>query len=200
MINAIWLGLILISIVLGIYNGTTTAVIAAVTSSAKTAVELAIGLIGIMSFWLGLMSIAEKAGIVACLAKVFRPILRPLFPDIPQDHPAMGAITLNLTANFLGLGNAATPFGLRAMTELKALNPFPGIASNAMCTFLALNTSSVQLIPITAIAILALHGDPNPTRIILPTLVATSCSTITAIIAIKCLQNKKIFNKHLLEK
>jgi spore maturation protein A len=197
MINAIWLGLMLISIALGFYNGTISEVVTAVTASATQAVQLAIGLIGIMSFWLGLMSIAEKAGIVAWLAKVFRPLLQPLFPDIPKDHPAMGAITLNLTANFMGLGNAATPFGLRAMAHLKELNRIPGVASNAMCTFLALNTSSVQLIPVTAIAILALHGDPNPTRIILPTLVATSCSTITAIIAVKCLQNRGIFNKHL---
>lgn len=196
MLNGIWLALILISVVLGVINGTTSEVVAAITDSGRQAVQLAIGLVGIMAFWLGLMKVAEAAGLVNLLGRCMRPILRPLFPDIPKDHPAMGAITLNLTANFLGLANAATPFGLRAMNYLQSLNPNAAVASNAMCMFLALNTSSIQLLPISTIAILAAHGDPNPTSIVLPTLLATICTTLTAIVAIKLLQNRRIFNKH----
>ncbi|MBX9705411.1 MAG: nucleoside recognition protein [Gammaproteobacteria bacterium] len=193
MMNIIWLGLILASVILGAINGTIPDVVASVTTSAQFAFELVLGLIGIMALWLGLMRIAEEAGLIRGLARLLRPIMTRLFPDVPSDHPAMGAMLLNIAANMLGLGNAATPFGLRAMEQLEKLNPVAGTATNAMCMFLAINTSSVQLIPATAIAYLAANGDPNPTNIIVPTLIATACSTTAAIIAAKYLQRWKIF-------
>lgn len=193
MLNIIWLFLLFGGILLALFNGKSAEVTTALTTSATQAIELAIALVGIMSFWLGLMRVAQKAGLVDALARLVRPIMRPLFPDIPEDHPAMGAIIMNLTANFIGLGNAATPFGLRAMEQLKTLSPIPKVASNAMCTFLALNTSSIQLIPITAMAILAATGEKDPSVIIIPTIIATTCSTVAAIIAVKCLQNTRLF-------
>ena len=193
MLNAIWVGLVLCSVVLSVFNGTTTAVVAALTTAAQQAVTLAVALIGIMSLWLGLMKVAEAAGILQALCRFTRPLLRPLFPDIPADDPALAAVTLNLTANCLGMGNAATPFGLRAMEQLQRLNQHPNVASNAMCTFLALNTSSVQLIPTGAIAILAASGAQHPSWIILPALLATLCSTIVAIISVKWCQQWRCF-------
>lgn len=188
MLNIVWLSLLIGSIIIAIINGTTNAVIQAITTSAEQAVTIAIGLIGIMSLWLGLMRIAEEAGLVKWIERWLRPLMKVLFPDIPANHPALGSMTLNIAANMLGLGNAATPFGLRAMEQLAKLNPHPKIASNAMCTFLALNTSSLQLIPATAIAILAANGDTHPTSIIFPVLLATSCSTLAAILAVKLLE------------
>jgi spore maturation protein A len=193
MLNAIWVGLVLCSVLLSILNGTTTAVVTALTTAAQQAVTLAIALIGVMSLWLGLMKVAEAAGVLEALCRLTRPLLRPLFPDIPAHDPALAAVTLNLTANCLGMGNAATPFGLRAMEELQRLNDHPGVASNAMCTFLALNTSSVQLIPTGAIAILAASGARHPSWIIFPALCATLCSTIVAIISVKWCQRWRCF-------
>ena len=135
---------------------------------AKTAVELAIGLIGIMALWLGIMKIAEQSGLVAHLGRGLRPVMTRLFPDVPADHPAMGAMIMNISANMLGLTNAATPFGLKAMEELNKLNTKVGTATDAMCTFLVINTSSVQLIPATVIAIRAAAGSSNPTEILGP--------------------------------
>ncbi len=193
MLNVIWLGLILLAVIFGIINGTTSAVVASVTTSAKFGFEIALGLTGILAFWLGLLKIAEEAGLVSLLARVLRPLMTRLFPDVPAEHPAMGAMLLNMAANMLGLTNAATPFGLRAMEELEKLNPFPGTATNAMCTFLAINTSSVQLIPTTAIAYLAAGGATHPTAIIATSLLATSCSTIAAVIAVKFFQRLPFF-------
>lgn len=193
MLNIVWISLMLGAIVIGIINGTMDAVVASVTTSAEHAVTVAFGLIGIMTLWLGIMRIAEDAGFIKFIGHIIRPVMKWLFPTIPADHPAMGAMTLNIAANMLGLGNAATPFGLRAMEELSKLNPRPGIATNAMCTFLALNTSSVQLIPATAIAILAANGDAAPVRIIFPTLIATACSTLAAILAVKSLEKLPFF-------
>jgi spore maturation protein A len=195
MLNVLWIGLVLISIVLGVVNGTTAEVVASITSSCKTAVNIAIGLVGVMTLWLGLMKVAESAGLVGFLARAMRPVLKWLFPSVPEDHPAMGAMMMNMAANMLGLGNAATPFGLKAMEHLQALNPSGKTATNAMCTFLAINTSSIQLIPITAIAILAATGDPNPTRIIFPVLLATACSTIAAVTAVKVLEKLPWFRQ-----
>jgi spore maturation protein A len=185
MLNIIWLGLILLSVVIGAMNGTLPEVVASVTTSAKDAFMLVLGLVGIMALWLGIMKIAEDAGLIALLARFLHPVLRFLFPNVPKDHPALGVITLNMSANLLGVGNAATPFGLRAMQELEKLNPLPGVATHEMCMLLAINTSSIQLIPATAIAILASNGDPHPTRIIVPVLIATLCSTIAAVTAAK---------------
>jgi spore maturation protein A len=160
---------------------------------AKVAVELAIGLIGIMSLWLGLMKIAEQAGMVALLSRYLRPVTTRLFPDVPADHPAMGAMLMNISANMLGLANAATPLGLKAMEELNKLNKKVGTATDAMCTFLVINTSSVQLIPATVIAIRAASGSTNPTEIIGPVIFATTINTIVGIAAVKLLAKLRIF-------
>jgi spore maturation protein A len=193
MLNIIWLALVIGSIIIGAINGTIPAVVMAVTDSAKSAVVLAIGLIGIMALWLGLMRIAEDAGLIRGLSKLISPILRFLFPQIPRDHSVFGAMTLNISANVLGLGNAATPFGLKAMDELNKLNSTPGTASDAMCMFVAINTASVQIIPATAIAILASAGDPAPTSIIIPVLIATACATTTGILAAKWFSKMSFF-------
>ena len=193
MLNYIWLGLILISVVVGAFNGTIPAVVASVTDSAKIAITIALGLIGIMAFWLGLMKIADQSGLITILARAIRPIMKRLFPDVPAEHPAMGSMILNIASNMLGLTNAATPFGLRAMRDLETLNKRPGIATDAMCTFLAINTSSVQLIPTTAIALLASAGSHDPTSIISTSLIATTCSTIAGITAVKFFAKLPVF-------
>lgn len=187
MLNVIWLGMILTAVLVGIIEGRIDEVVRAVTDSAKLGFELAIGLTGIMSLWLGIMSIATESGLVSKLGNALRPILKWLFPDIPADHPAMGAMVMNIAANMLGLANAATPFGLQAMKELQSLNQHVKIASNSMCVFLAINTSSVQLIPATAIAFLAANGSTNPSSVIFSSLIATSVSTAVAIISVKYL-------------
>ncbi|HDH57267.1 MAG TPA: nucleoside recognition protein, partial [Bacteroidetes bacterium] len=151
--------------------------------------------IGIMAFWLGLMRLAEEAGLVRFLARVLKPILRPLFPDIPSGDPALGAIVANLAANILGLGNSATALGLKAMIELQRLNPRKKTASNAMCTFLAINTSSVTLIPATVIAIRASAGSANPAEVIGVIILATSVSTIVAVAAVKILERLPVFRR-----
>lgn len=185
MLNAIWLGMILLSVVVGVIQGRIEQVVHAVTDSAKLGFEIALGLAGIMALWLGIMAIASESGLVNRFARLLRPVMRPLFPDVPVDHPAMGAMILNISANMLGLANAATPFGLQAMKELQRLNEKSQEASDAMCTFLAINTSSVQLIPATAIAFLAANGSTHPSSVIFSSLVATSFSTLVAIIAVK---------------
>lgn len=187
MLNIIWLGMILISVIIGFIEGRIDDVVRAVTDSAKLGFELAIGLTGIMALWLGIMSIATESGVVALLGKFLKPVLKRLFPDIPVEHPAMGAMVMNIAANMLGLGNAATPFGLQAMKELQSLNEHAKIASNSMCVFLAINTSSVQLIPATAIAFLAANGSTNPSSVILSSLIATIASTFVAIVSVKYL-------------
>ena len=166
MLNYIWFSLILISVVIGIVTGNIDAVTDAAIDMSKTAVEIAIGLIGIMALWLGIMKIAEESGLIKIIAQIIRPVTIRLFPDVPKDHPAIGSIVLNMAANMLGLGNAATPLGLKAMEELQELNPNKETATNAMCTFLAINTSSVQFIlPATVVALmLSLIHISEPTR------------------------------------
>ena len=156
--------------------------------SAQTSVELAFGLIGIMALWLGLMKIAEESGLIQLFARAVRPVMVRLFPEIPPEHPAMGAMLMNIAANMLGLGNAATPLGLKAMQELQKLNKVKDTATNAMVTFLAINTSSVTLIPATVIGIRAAAGSASPAEIIGPVIVATGVSTTVAIIMTKILQ------------
>lgn len=184
MLNMIWLAMIFIAVIVGIMQGRIDQVVLAITDSAKLGFEIALGLAGIMTLWLGIMNIASEAGLVKLLARGLRPIMRRLFPEIPPNDPAMGAMVLNIAANMLGLANAATPFGLQAMKELQRLNTHVHTASNAMCTFLAINTSSVQLIPATAIAYLAANGNLHPTGVIFSSLIATTISTAVAIIAV----------------
>ena len=160
---------------------------------AKTAVELAIGLIGIMALWLGLMKIAEQSGLVAGLAAILKPITTRIFPDVPHDHPAMGAMIMNISANMLGLANAATPLGIKAMEELNKLNKKAGTATDAMCTFLVINTSNVQLIPATTIAIRAAAGSANPTEILGPVIVATLLTLIIGVTTAKLLARLPLF-------
>jgi spore maturation protein SpmA len=194
MLNYIWLALLLLAVVLGGLNGSLDQVTQAGLERAEYAVmQLALPLAGIMVLWLGLMRLAERAGMVQALARLLRPLLRRLFPDVPPDHPAMGSMVMNMAANMLGLANAATPLGLRAMRDLERLNPHPGTASNAMCTFLAINTSSIQLLPLTAIGVLAVNGAVQPTAIVGPALLATLCSTIAGISAVKWMERWPLF-------
>jgi len=192
-LNYIWLALVLLAVAIGGWNDRFNDVTQGALDGAKTAVTIALGLIGIMALWLGVMRLAERAGLVQRIARVLRPIMRRLFPDVPPEHPAMGSMVMNMSANMLGLGNAATPLGLRAMRDLESLNPRPGVATNAMCTFLAINTSSVQLIPATAIAILAASGSTRPTAIVGTALLATLCAASVAVISVKLFEKLPIF-------
>lgn len=185
MINFIWAGMILVGIVVAVFTGNIEAVTESAMNSAQTAVDISLGLVGIMTLWLGIMKIAEDSGFVEALARGLKPIMIRLFPDVPAEHPAMGAIIMNIAANMLGLGNAATPFGIKAMQELQTLNNTNDTATNAMVTFLAINTSAVTLIPVNTIAILNSAGATNATSIIGPTLVATTISTIVAVFIAK---------------
>jgi spore maturation protein SpmA len=192
-LNYIWLALVLLAVAIGGWNDRLKDVTGGALDGAKTAVTIALGLIGIMALWLGLMRLAERAGIVQRMAHALRPLLRRLFPEVPSDHPAMGSMLMNMAANMLGLGNAATPLGLRAMRDLESLNPRPGVATNAMCTFLAINTSSVQLIPTTAIAILAAAGSTKPTAIVGTALFATLCAATVAVLSARFFETLPIF-------
>ena len=190
MLNYIWFGMMFIAVIVGILTGNIDAVTQAAIDMAKTAVEIAIGLIGIMALWLGTMKIAEESGLIRIIARAIRPITIRLFPDVPEDHPAIGSIILNMAANLLGLGNASTPLGLKAMEELQDLNPEKETATNAMCTFLAINTSSIQLIlPATVVALMGAASN----QIFITTILATGLSTIAAIIAVKFLEKLKRF-------
>ncbi|MBE0642814.1 MAG: nucleoside recognition protein [Bacteroidetes bacterium] len=160
---------------------------------AGVAVQIAIGLIGIMALWLGVMKVAEKAGLITHLARFMRPITVRLFPDIPVDHPAVGSMIMNISANMLGLGNAATPFGLKAMEELDELNTKKGVATDSMVTFLALNTSCITLIPATAIAVRAAAGSSDPAIIIGTSFLASLTATIFAVTISKLLARVKMF-------
>ncbi len=164
-----------------------TALTATIITTAGDAVTLAIGLIGVMALFLGLMKVAEEGGLLRIAARGIRPLLIRLFPEVPAEHPAMGAMVMNLSANFLGLGNAATPFGIKAMQELDTLNPEPGVATDAMALFLAINTSSVTLLPTGVIALRAAAGSSNAAGILPTTLCATIFSTSVAIISAKLL-------------
>ena len=188
MMNHVWMGLIVSAVLYGAFAGTMEAVSQASVDSAKSAVNLAFGLIGVMAFWLGLMRIVREAGFLHTLARWLRPLMTRLFPDVPADHPAMSAMILNIAANMLGLANAATPFGIKAMMELNRLNPVPGVATNAMALFLAINTSNVALAPLGVIGLRASLGSEHPAAIWLPTFAATLFSTAVGISAAKVLQ------------
>ena len=197
--NAIFFALIFIAFAIAGYRELTWSAVAgapspmqvlslAVVDTAASAVTLAIGLVGVMALFLGLMKVAEAGGLLVIIARVVRPLMVRLFPEVPAEHPAMGAMILNISANVLGLGNAATPFGIRAMQELDKLNPHKGTATNAMALFLAINTSSVTLLPTGIIALRASLGSSDPAAILPTTLFATICSTAVAIVAAKFYQ------------
>ncbi|HEY5893581.1 MAG TPA: nucleoside recognition domain-containing protein [Chthoniobacterales bacterium] len=189
MLNYIWLALIVLAMVLGACGGTLDAVTKGAFTAAEDAVmKIALPLVGVMAIWLGMMRLAEKAGLIQRLARVLRPVMTRLFPDVPAEHPAMGAMVLNMGANILGLSNAATPLGLKAMSHLESLNRLPGTASNAMCTFLTINTSSIQLLPVTAITVLAVNHGTHPTAIVSSALLATMIATGVGIVAVKLLE------------
>jgi spore maturation protein A len=186
--NVVFVLLFVIGLVAAALKGDVKAVGQGALDGAGAAVTLAIGLIGVMSLWLGLLKIAEKAGLVEKLSRVARPVFRPLFRDVPDGHPAISAMLLNIAANMLGLGNAATPFGIKAMEELEKLNPNPGTATNSQALFVAINTASLQLVPTTVIALRASAHSHDPAEILLPTIAATFCSLVVAIVVAKTLE------------
>lgn len=185
MIQALWAGMILAGVVIGICTGQGAEVGEMALSSTKEAITLCISMLGVMALWNGLMQIARDAGLVAAMSRRMRPLMKWLFPDVPADHPAMEHMVSNLVANFLGLGWAATPLGLAAMKELAALakerGESVGRASVDMCTFLILNISSLQLIPVNIIAYRSQYGAVRPTDILGPAMVATLCSTVVGV-------------------
>lgn len=181
MVNWIWLFFIVVGFVVAALNGNIELVTQAAFDGAKSGVTVCFGLISVLVFWMGMMRIAEDAGILSKLAMLLQPAVRFLFPSVPKNHPAIGYIMSNMSANILGLGNAATPMGIKAMQELQKLNPDKDTASTAMCTLLALNTSSITLIPTTLIAIRMNYNSVNPAEIVGTTLIATIISTAAAI-------------------
>ena len=186
--NYIFYFLIIISIVVGAVNGKLPDVVNAILSGADLSVKVAFSLIGIMAFWLGLMKIAEKSGLVEFIAKIISPVTKKLFNQIPENSPAIGDIAMSVSANAFGLANAATPIGIKAMEELQKENVNKSEASDAMCMFLAMSTAGFQLVPATVIAVLVGIGYPNPTRIIAPTLLVTSVAFGCAIFFAKLFQ------------
>jgi len=194
MMNWIWLGIIITSILCAGFTGNMHQVTLRSFESAKEAVELAINLIGIMALWLGIMRVVQDAGLLRIIARVLRRPMRWLFPDVPENHPAMSAMIMNFGANMLGLANAATPFGIKAMIELDKLNTRKGVATDAMCLFLAINTSSLALLPTGVMGYRAAAGSNDPASIWLPTLLATACSTLVGITVAKLLVRMRRFN------
>ena len=181
MMNYIWVGLVVIATVVGGITGTMEAVMNNIVDFAQTAVDICLGLIGIMTFFCGLMNVMEKAGLCEKLGNLIAPVMRKLFPEVPADHPAQSAMALYFAANILGIGNAATPFGLKAMQELQTLNPTKGIATNAQCMLMAISTTSITLIPVTAIGLRAAVQTAGAAEIIAPVIIATTISTVVGV-------------------
>lgn len=192
MVNIIWLFLLVTGVIVAMFTGRIDEVTKAIFTGAETGVTVCLGLISVMVLWLGIMRIAEDAGLLRKVAKLLSPLVRLLFPDVPKDHPALGYIMSNMSANILGLGNAATPMGIKAMQELQKLNPDKDTASPAMCTLLALNTSSITLIPTTLIAIRMNYGSADPVEIVGTTLIATIIATIGAMLLDRWYRNRYI--------
>ncbi|MFB5195618.1 nucleoside recognition domain-containing protein [Neobacillus sp. KR4-4] len=182
MVNYIWVFMFIVGFIFALINGTMAEVNKAIFDGAKEAVTLCIGLISVLVFWLGMMRIAEESGLLECLSRFFRPLVKRLFPEVPVNHPAMGYILSNMISNMFGLGNAATPLGIKAMEELKKLNGGKDSASRSMVTFLAINTASVTIIPTTVIAIRMNYHSASPTEIVIPTIIATIISALGAIL------------------
>jgi spore maturation protein A len=194
MLNYIWLGLIIVAVVLGGINGKIENVTKAAIDAAGNAVTIAIGLVGVMALWLGIMKIAEQSGLMSLLARAIAPVMRRLFSEVPPDHPAMGSMLMNIAANMLGLSNAATPLGLKAMEDLEKLNRTPGVATNAMCLFLTINTAGLQLIPASMISLMASAGSKDPTAIIGTTVASTFIALVSGVTVAKLLEGMKIFS------
>lgn len=192
MLNLIWLGLILISILVAALNGKMEVISQASFEGAKTGITVCFGLLSVLIFWMGIMRIAEKSGLLAVVSRFLSPVVKRLFPDVPKDHPAIGYIISNMSANLLGLGNAATPMGLKAMEELQKLNPNKQVASPAMCTLLAINTASITLIPTTMIAIRMQYGSTNPFEIVGTTILASFIATIAALLTDRVYRRRHI--------
>jgi len=192
-LNGIFVFLIAASVLFAAFSGNMAAVTAAGIDSARSAVEVTLSLLGQMALWLGFLAVLQAAGMLRSLARLLTPVMRRLFPGVPADHPAMGAMILNLTANMLGLGNAATPFGLKAIRELNRLNPYPGVATNAMALFLAINTAGLQLLPLTAMAVRGSVGSKDPAGIVGPSLLASLAGTVVAVAVARLLQGRRLF-------
>ncbi len=191
MINYLWAGMICLAIITAALSGNIEKITPSIFASAEQGVTVAFGLISIMTFWLGMMKLIERSGIIEIIKKILQPLAFLLFPAVPRNHTAMNAILMNMSANLLGLGNSATPFGIKAMEELQKLNPRRDTASDEMCTLLAVNTSSLTLIPTTVIALRASAGSLNPTEIVGTTIVATLCSTAVALTADRLFRKRK---------
>lgn len=194
MLNYIWLTLVIVAVLLGGINGKIDAVTKSAIDAAGNSVTIAIGLVGVMALWLGIMKIAEDAGLMTLVARAIAPAMRWLFPEVPRDHPAMGSMLMNIAANMLGLSNAATPLGLKAMGDLEKLNRTPGVATNAMCTFLTINTAGLQLIPASMISLMASAGSKEPTAIIGTAVAATASALVSGVTAAKLLERLPIFS------
>jgi spore maturation protein SpmA len=192
-VNWIFLGLLATSVLTAAWTGSMAQVTDASLSSARAAVELALSLVGQMTLWLGFVGVMREAGLLASFARALRPLMTWLFPEVPADHPAMGAMIMNIAANMLGMGNAATPFGLKAMQELDSLNPKKGVATNAMALFLAINTTGIAVLPLTTVGVRAALGSRDAAGIIAPTLVATLSSTLVAVLVARLLQGSRSF-------
>lgn len=184
--NIIWIALLSVSIVFAIFTGNLEPFTQSIFDGAKAAVEVSLFLLGIVSVWMGITRILEDAGLIHRIAHLFRPIISRLFHNIPKDHPSITAITLNVLANLFGLGNAATPLGIKAMQELDNLNEDKGTITSEMMVFIVLNTASIQLIPFSIIGILATYGSSNPAAIVLPVLIATFASAVIALMVLFC--------------
>jgi len=193
MLNYIWFGLMAVALIVAVVNGTAEAVTRGAVESATTAVQIAIGLVGIMTLWLGMMRVAEAAGLVSLVGRALRPLLRWLFPEVPAPHPAAGAIVLATAANMLGLNNAATPLGIKAMEELQTLNPVKDTATNSMAQFLAINCGSITLIPFTIISFRFISGSKDPAGIILGTLIASAASVVAGVAAARWLSRSPAY-------
>lgn len=190
MVGYLWAGMICLAILIAALKGDIGAITPSIFASAEEGVEISFRLISIMTFWLGIMRLVEKSRIIEAVKRVLQPLVYRLFPAVPRGHPAMNAILMNLSANLLGLGNAATPFGIKAMEELQKINPQPGTASDEMCTLLALNTSGLTLLPTTVIALRVAAGSSNPTEIVGTTFIATFCATAAAILFDRLLRRR----------
>ena len=194
MLNYIWAGMILVAFVTAVFTGRIEETTKAALDSAGTAVQMGIGLLGVMCLWTGLMNICEKSGLIKVIARLIKPITKILFPEIPSSSPAIGAIVLNMVANIMGLANAATPLGLKAIKELQKLNNDSDTASNAMCMFVVINTASIQLIPATVLAVRSTAGSNSPFEIIVSVWMTSICALIVGVTAAKLLQGPEPVN------